>query len=79
MVHDMPDDMLNDMVCGWPVNGSRHGSCDQFVDGPGGGKCKAGFTEIEFAVYFSGEFSMDVWLDCKSWGQDEGTGSELAT
>jgi hypothetical protein len=40
---------------------------------------RTGFTEIEFAVYFSGEFSMDMWLDCKSWGQDEGTGSELAT
>jgi hypothetical protein len=26
MFHDMPDDMLDDMVCGWPVNGSRHGS-----------------------------------------------------
>jgi hypothetical protein len=43
------------MVRGW----SRWRFKAWSVDGPGGVKCKAGFTEIEFAVYFSGEFSMD--------------------
>jgi hypothetical protein len=43
------------MVRGW----SRWRFKAWSVDGPGGVKCKAGFTEIEFAVYFSGEFLMD--------------------